>query len=118
MPGNQDLQTGRELYRAHLLEELKLLRQQSKQEEQVEQVLRRLEDRIREVQSVLLMIDSVFGDLNQSLTVIMGLSALLLAKVDQNDPIVTDLNTIAGQVKRIRETIKDLNYLAQYDPMR
>jgi signal transduction histidine kinase len=88
--------------------------QQNRNEKQLAQALQQAEDKIREAEALLLMIDTVSGELKQPLTVLLGVSHLLLAKVDQNDPIATDLSTIVKQVKRITEIINGVDHLTQY----
>jgi signal transduction histidine kinase len=98
-----------------LVEEVTLLEQQHGNHKQAQQTLLQAEDKVREAEALLMVIDSALGELKQPLTVILGLSDLLLARMDQNDSTAADLRTIAEQVKRISEIIKGVDYLTRYN---
>ena len=71
-------------------------------------------DRISEAEALLLTLATIVGELKQPLTVILGLSDLLLAQVEPEDPLATDLTTIAKQANRMGEIINGVDYLTQY----
>ncbi len=91
-------------------------KQHNENHKPVEQTLQQAENKIREAEALLLTIDTIFGELKQPLTVLLGLSHLLLAKVDQDDPMTTDLLTIDKQVQRINEIVSGVKHLTQYNP--
>ncbi len=73
------------------------------------------ESKLREAEALLAVIELSARELNEPMTVIMGLSQLILPHVDSNSLIGTDLAVIIKQVERMNEIVKGINYLANYD---
>ena len=66
---------------------------------------------IAELELLCSAIQQQVQDLNQPLTVILGLSELLLARVEADSPLATDLSVLVKQVDRISQTIATVNGL-------
>jgi signal transduction histidine kinase len=71
----------------------------------------------REEEALLLVIDASVHDLNQPMTVILGLSELLLSQVEPDSPFAEDLSTIVEEARRMGETIRGLSLLTHYETM-
>jgi signal transduction histidine kinase len=67
-----------------------------------------------ESEAILCLVETIFGELSQPMTVVLGLSDLLLAKVDQDDPLAGDLTTLLRQANRISEIAEGINYVIRY----
>ena len=71
--------------------------------------IQQAEYKIKEAEAILHFVDSVVGEVKQPLTVLLGLSDMLLAKVEQDDPIAKDLEIITRQAQRINEIVRGLD---------
>ncbi len=78
---------------------------------QVDPDLKQAEYKIREAEALLLFIDSVFGEVKQPLTVLLGLSEMMRTKVNRDDPIAKDLEAITRQARRINEIMRGLDVI-------
>ena len=76
---------------------------------QIDPNVQQAEYKIKEAEALLLFVDSVFGEVKQPLTVLLGLSDMLLANVAQDDPIAKDLEIITRQAQRINEIMHGLD---------
>jgi signal transduction histidine kinase len=68
-----------------------------------------------EAEAMLALIREILGDLSQPITVVTGLSHLLLSEVDQNSPMTKDLSSILKQTERMKETLESMKYITDYD---
>ena len=97
-----------------LLEETSPPGQSNGNNMQAELTLQQAELKVKEAETLLLAIDTAFGELKQPLTVLLGLSDLLLTRIDSDDPIAEDLANIVKQVNRMSSTINGVDYLTRY----
>ena len=97
-----------------LLEEAIPLDQPAEIYKQAQQIFQQGERKIREAEALLLTIALIFGELKQPLTVVLGLSNLLLTNADQDDPLAADLITIGAQINRMNEIVKGIDQLSHY----
>ncbi|MDH3675498.1 MAG: hypothetical protein OES12_08375 [Anaerolineae bacterium] len=67
-----------------------------------------------EAEAILVLIETLVGDLSQPITVVSGLSELLLSANDQNRQLEKDLMTILKQTDRMKETIDAVKYVTNY----
>ncbi len=49
------------------------------------------------------------------MTIIMGMSELLLAQVESGSPLIVDLNTLVREVKRMGEMVEGITGLTSYE---
>ena len=98
-------------------DELKPLDKQNDALQAIQQALPQAENKTIKAEALLLTVNTVISELNQPLTVILGLSELLLAQIDRTDPIATDLVIISKQVNRMSEIIKGVNRLNDEKPV-
>jgi signal transduction histidine kinase len=75
------------------------------------QVDQQLERMVAELELLCSAIQRHIQDLNQPLTVILGLSELLLAGVEADSPLATDLRVMVKQAGRMSQTINVVNDL-------
>ena len=67
-----------------------------------------------EAEAILALVETLVGDLSQPITVVSGLSELLLSANDQNPQLEKDLMTILKQTDRIKETLEAVKYVTNY----
>ena len=71
-------------------------------------------DPYAEAEALLMVIDTSVHELNQPLTVILGLSELLLAQFDSTSAEAEDLNIIVKEMRRMNEIVNGLKLLSHY----
>ena len=86
-------------------------------DKRTEHTSRQFDGDIKEMEALLAVVNLAIHEMSQPVTVVLGLSELLLAKVNRNDPIVTDLTTIYKQVNRMSEIIKGIHRLSDEKPV-
>ncbi|MBN1993190.1 MAG: hypothetical protein JW953_10840 [Anaerolineae bacterium] len=67
-----------------------------------------------EAEALLTLIDASVHELNQPMTVILGLSELLLAQTDPKSPAAADLSIIVQEMQRMNEVVRGLKLLSHY----
>ena len=70
-----------------------------------------------EAEAILVLVQTLVGELSQPITVVSGLSELLLSSHDQNCQLEKDVKTILKQTDRIKETLESIKYVTNYDPV-
>lgn len=68
-----------------------------------------------EAEAILALVETIVGELSQPITVVSGLSELLLSENVQREQAGKDLMTILKQTDRIKETLETVNYVTNYD---
>jgi len=66
-----------------------------------------------EAEPLLILIDTLFGQLSQPITVAAGLSHLMLSEIDENSAMAGDLKMILKQLERMKETCSGVKYITQ-----
>jgi len=69
-----------------------------------------------EIEAILVLMETMVGELNQPLTVISGLSELLIAEHGPNSRFTADLLIVQRQTRRIKETLAGVKYITRYPP--
>lgn len=67
-----------------------------------------------EIEAILILMETMVGELNQPLTVISGLSELLIAEHGPNGRFTADLLVVQRQTRRIEETLAGVRYVTRY----
>lgn len=68
-----------------------------------------------EVEAILVLIKTLVGELSQPITVVSGLSELLLSAPSRNGQFERDIMTILKQTNRIKETLGAVDYITDYE---
>ncbi len=95
-----------------------LFRQSPPQEELVTHTSHQVESKLNEAEALLMVVSTVIGELKQPMTVILGVNELLLTKIDEDNPVLTDLTIIGKQIRRMKETIEGLDAITEYNTTR
>jgi signal transduction histidine kinase len=103
-------QTGR----PSIIEGLNLLAKQSINQKEVEHTMQQIHSNSTETEALLLVIGTSVHELNQPMTVVLGLSELLLSEADPGSPLATDLDTITKEIRHMNEILRGLSLLAHY----
>ena len=69
---------------------------------------------IKQMEALLFIIEADIHRLDQPMTILMGLSDLLLSKVDPDNFLTKDLVEITKQIKQMDQIIKGLKHLINY----
>jgi hypothetical protein len=69
---------------------------------------------IKQMEALLFIIEADIHRLDQPMTILMGLSDLLLSKVDPDNFLTKDLVEIIQQIKQMDQIIKGLKHLINY----
>jgi len=71
----------------------------------------------QEEEALLLVINASIHELNQPLTVVMGLTELLLGQAEPGSALAADLAIIVKETQRIHEIIRGLKLLGHYQTL-
>ncbi len=99
------------MHESQLIKKTDLLKQRNGSYNKLEQTLLQVGSIIKELEALLPIIDLNTYELNELMTVIIGLSELLVFPVDPSSPLATDLAAIAKQTKLINDIITGTNRL-------
>ncbi len=90
------------------------LEQQSVHCNSDDQVLWEAENIVKEVTALLAVIDLTIHELNDPMTVILGISELLRSQIDPDSPLAADFGTISQQINRMSEIVRGINQLNEH----
>jgi signal transduction histidine kinase len=74
-----------------------------------------LDEKAREVETLLLVIDASAHALSEPMETVLDLSASLLSQIDPDSSLADDLATIVREIVRMNEIAKGLSLLAHYE---
>ncbi|MBN1217750.1 MAG: hypothetical protein JXM69_02385 [Anaerolineae bacterium] len=82
----------------------------------LEQTRLAIDNPTTEAEALLMVIDTSVHEMNQPMTVILGLSELLLAQFDPASAEAEDLTIIVREMRRMNEIVNGLKLLSHYQP--
>ena len=68
-----------------------------------------------EAEAILALVKSLVGELSQPITVVSGLSELLLSTANRTHEFEKDVMTILKQTDRMKETLAIVKYITDYE---
>ena len=74
------------------------------------------EQKMREAESLLLLIDTSAFELKRPMNTVLNLSASLLSRTDVNSLLAQDLLKIVEQVEYMNEIVRGINRVTHYKP--
>ncbi len=102
------------MYNSQLNTEPTLLEKQNGNHTYLDQAIQPSPNAAAEIEALLLLIETSVDELNQPMTVVLGLSELLLSHAASDTPLSKDLNIIAKEIRRMNEVLRGLNLLTHY----
>jgi len=97
-----------------LIEGIDLSTDQPRNHEHLELVTRTVENKSQETAALFLVVDSAAHQLNQSMTMVLYWSELLLLQNGSDSPLAPNLTKILKEVQYMHETVRGLDRLVHY----
>ena len=100
------------MYEPQFINKTFLSQHQNGSTKQVELSMSQFETSSQEAEALLMVIEASVHELNQPLTVVLGLSELLLSQAEPDTPQAEDLSIIVSEMRRMNEIVRGLKILA------
>jgi len=99
---------------AQFVEKKQILANPTANRVQLKQAVRQSEDKNHELEALLRVVDLCTSELDQSMTIALYLSELILLQADPGGPLAANLSTMIKKLVHSHEIVKGLDRLTRY----